>query len=415
MTRQPTGDKIFDVAIIGGGPAGCSLAALLGQQGIDTLCLDRESLDHSATERFDGRTTAISFGSRNVLLAAGVWDRLEPLACPITHIDITESGKPSMLEFLSKDVDAPAFGWVIENRHLRRGLYDRLAQLADVSHRGSASAERLEIGNDHATVTTTDGTAHRARLVVGADGRQSFTRNALGIGTRSKEYGQRAVVCLVQHEHPHEFRAVEDFRAAGPLAILPMTDDAEGRYRSAVVWTEDAAGASAAAWDDAAFEAALTERFPARYGRIELAGPRYSYPLGLVHAQSYIGPRTALIADAAHAIHPIAGQGLNMGLRDVAALAELLAETNKSNVDPGARALLEQYQRARHADTMLMIGATDTLNGLFSNGSRPLAWARQTGLKAVAHISPVRRFFMSQAMGKSGLLPALVRTGKLPQ
>jgi 2-octaprenyl-6-methoxyphenol hydroxylase len=403
-----------DVAVVGGGPAGCSLAALLAANGVGAVCIDRDDPAATLKGGFDGRTTAISFGSRRVIEAAGAWDALRQDACAIDDIKITESGSPTLLEFLVREVGETSFGWIVENRKLRAALYDRLEALKNARHIAPARVTDFERDEHGVTVHLADGRKIRAKLVVGADGRRSFTREWMGIGTRGWNYRQRGVVCIVHHEKPHNNIAVEDFRGEGPFAILPMCDDEKGRHRSSIVWTEHGPERkSAARWDEKTFNAALAERFPDFYGKVSLAGGRFTYPLSLAHAHSYIAPRMALVADAAHAIHPIAGQGLNLGLRDVAELAQLVIAAKKTGADVGSEELLRRYESARRPDNMLMAAATDTLNKLFSNDVAPARILRRMGLRMVQAAPAARKFFMKQAMGTSGLLPRLIKSGKI--
>lgn len=405
--------KTYDVIVVGGGPAGCSMAALLADHGIKVACIDQDDPVKTLHENFDGRTTAISFGSQRVLDAAGAWDILKPHTCPIKNIKISESGSPTLLEFNCEEVDADAFGWIVENRLLRQSLYQRLSSLKHAAHIAPAKVSDYKVTDKGVEVILADGQVLNAALVIGADGRNSFTRGWMGINTRGWTYNQRAIVCVASHENSHENIAVEDFRGEGPFAILPMQDDAKSQHRSAIVWTEHGADRSSALhWDDAVFAAALSERFPDFYGAITPITKRFSYPLGLVHAHSYIGPRMALVADAAHGIHPIAGQGLNLGLRDIAALAELIIRAYEEKRDLGSRDMLESYQAARRLDNITMAAATDTLNKVFSNSFMPLRLTRKAGLRAIQRTGRAKKFFMRYAMGTSGLLPSLVREGK---
>lgn len=403
-----------DVIIVGGGPAGLGLAAILGRYDIAALCIDRDRPKDTIAPAFDGRTTAISFGSRRVIDAAGAWDALAPAACAIKDIQILDSGSPVLLDFLIGDVDGDAFGWIVENRHLRGALMESLSDTASARHIGGAAVTDFTRDEGGVRVHLADGQSFRAPLVVGADGRQSFTREWMGINTRGWTYRQRAIVCTVTHENPHNNIAIEHFRPEGPFAVLPMADDAQGNHRSSVVWTEHGnSNDSALEYDDDIFNAALNARFPDWYGAVALNGKRFSYPLGLVHAHDYIAPRMALVADAAHGIHPIAGQGLNLGLRDVALLAELLVDAKRAGKDFGSDDVLQSYQRQRRPDNMAMAAATDTLNRLFSNNVPPIRMLRQIGLRLVQRTGPARRFFMRQAMGAAGTLPKLVRGEKI--
>jgi 2-octaprenyl-6-methoxyphenol hydroxylase len=403
-----------DIIIVGGGPAGCSMAALLAANDVSVICIDQDDPKTTLKGDFDGRTTAISYGSRRVIEAAGAWESLKTEACAIDDIQIIESGSAVLLEFLIKDVENKSFGWIVENCKLRAALYSRLKSLKNAQHIAPARVSDFSRDDNAVTVQLQDGRVARAKLVVGADGRKSFTREWMGIGTRGWTYRQRGVVCIVNHERPHNNVAVEDFRENGPFAILPMSDDIKGNHRSSIVWTEHGPEKqSALYWDENSFNAALCERFPAFYGKVSLSGRRFSYPLTLTHAHSYIAPRMVLVADAAHAIHPIAGQGLNLGLRDVAELASLIVEAKKSGKDIGSDDLLQTYERARRPDNMLMAAATDSLNRLFSNDVAPMRLLRRLGLRMVQAAPETRKFFMKQAMGTSGRLPRLIKDGKL--
>ncbi len=391
----------FDVLIIGGGLSGGTLAALLGSKGFRVGCIDRDPPVTQLDEDFDGRTTAVSWGSRKVLATAGAWAGMQKDACPIRTIDILDGASPVLLRFGAEEVDNESFGWILENRTLRKALFDRMAALPSVTHFAPAQIESMVRGDDAVRVRLGDGTILSAPLIVGADGRDSMVRDWAGIGTRNWSYHQRAIVCTVTHEHPHHFVAVEHFRAQGPFAILPMTDGPDGAYRSSVVWTEDApVSRSAIHAGQDSFDAALTARFPGNYGRVRQIGRRFSYPLSLQHAYAYSAPRVALVADAAHGIHPIAGQGLNLGFRDIDALAHIFISAREQGEDYGSTTVLDRYERRRRIDNMAMAGATDILNRLFSTDLPGVALVRRAGLRMVSRMKPVKTFFMHQAMGK---------------
>jgi 2-octaprenyl-6-methoxyphenol hydroxylase len=404
--RAAKTSKHFDVVIIGGGLSGLSLACLLGPSGLRVACIDQQ--DPATLSAADERTTAISAGSQKILEKAGLWQDLQSKACAIRDIQIRDgSASPVLLGFLSREVDGRAFGWIVENRDLRAALMQRVKTFKNISHIAPAKLQEI-INSDHETsvsVTLENGDMLTASLVVGADGRGSAVRSAMGVTTRAWSYDQRATVCTVWHEHSHEHRAVEHFWPQGPFAILPMNDDpakkAPFKHRSAVVFTEHGPDSkSLMHFTDAQFETALAARFPDSYGAVHLATQRASYPLSLVHATSYIAPRMALIADAAHGIHPIAGQGLNLGFRDVEALSRLVIAAFEAGRDIGDPSILQEYERQRRADNVAMIAFTDTLVRLFSNDIMPVRALRKAGLRAVSKWPAAKRFFMRKAMGE---------------
>lgn len=395
--------------IVGGGLAGLTLAALLGSKDIPVICLDREPLATRTAATFDLRTTAISYGSHLVLKEAGVWNALADEACPIEDIRILDGGSPVLLNFLSGDLEGEPFGWIVGNRDLRIALAQRLEALPSVQHRAPATVSDFSIDDTSATAILADGTRISGKLIIGADGKQSAVRKFMKAPLHGWMYGQSAIVGVIGHEQPHHNKAIEHFRAEGPFAVLPMTDDPDGTHRSSLVWSVEGDGKAQLAYDDATFNAALQARFPQDYGAVWALGPRAAWPLGLQHVHTYIAPRMVLVAEAAHAMHPIAGQGLNMGLRDVAELAALLETAFKDATDPGTMDLLKTYQRRRHFDNMTMMAATDALTRLFSNRLPLVAPLRKLGVALVQKIPPARRFFMRQAMGTAGLVPELMK------
>lgn len=390
----------YDVIIVGGGLAGLSLACLLGETApeLTVACIDRDDPNRAVDGDF--RTTAISYGSSRILARAGLWSAMEKLGCPIRDIRIFDKDTPLLLQFLSDEMEDRDFGWIVKNSDLRRVMQQRITALPRVMHIPRMGVTDFENTGDRVRVTLESGETLSARLVVGADGRNSFVRDWLDIPTRRWNYGQRAVICNIAHENPHENRAIENFWPQGPFAILPVNDDAAGRHISSLVFTEHGPkSASLMKLDDEAFLQTVANKFPAFYGEIELASPRQCYPLSLVHAARYIGPRMALVADAAHAIHPVAGQGLNLGFRDIGELAGLIAEAAEKGEDIGAPDLLETYQRRRRPDNVAMAAVTDALVRLFSNNLPPVRLLRRAGLRAVSALPPAKRFFMKNAMG----------------
>ncbi|GIL41022.1 UbiH/UbiF/VisC/COQ6 family ubiquinone biosynthesis hydroxylase [Roseiterribacter gracilis] len=420
MTSEKTTD---DVLIVGGGLAGLSLAASLGHAGLRVAVADRDAPATQLDEAFDGRTTAIAFGSQRLLTEIGVWSRLEADAEPIREIRVADGGSSLFLHFDHREVapitgNAAPFGWIVENRRLRRALFERCAELPKVTHLAPMAVEDHAVEGETVTARLADGSTRRARLLVGADGRTSPTRERAGIATIGWPYRQTAIVCVAGHEKPHNGIAVEHFLAPGPFAILPMTDAPDGTHRSSIVWTERPETVEPLlAADQATFDAELQRRFGPHLGAVRTLGRRFSYPLSLLQARRFTAPRLALVGEAAHAIHPIAGQGLNLGMRDIAALAELIVDHARLGLDIGSPALLQDYARRRRVDALALSAATDVLDRLFSNDIPPIAAARRIGLAAVGQVPSLKRFFMRYAMGQragAGLdLPRLVRGEKL--
>lgn len=408
-------DMKTDVLVVGGGLAGLTLAGVLGRAGVRTVIVDRDPPARQLQENFDLRTTAISWASHRVLQAAGVWDAVLPHASPILDIRVADGSSPLFLHFAADhDGNGEPFGWIVENARLRHILYQNLSALESVTHIAPAAAAAFDVNDYRARVTLDDGRHIDAPLLVGADGRASATRQWLGIDARRIDYGQTAVVCTVSHERDHENVAIEHFLPGGPFAALPMTDDAQGRHRSSVVWSVHGGDAGAiAGLPPAAFNAELQRLFGPHIGRVEVVGKPVTYPLALMHAQSYTGPRTALMAEAAHVIHPIAGQGLNLSMRDIAVLAELVVDRLRLGLDIGGGEMLAQYEFLRKMDTRVMAGFTDVLNRLFSNDLASLTALRDLGLGIIEKIDPLKRFFARQAMGLGGASGRILRDGRL--
>lgn len=433
-TRNPRSD----IAIVGGGMVGMTLAAATSSAGIATTLIEAESIHDLAAAKFDGRSSAIAFGSKQVLAATGVWQYLEADAAPIREIRVSDGGwretalraaheSPFFVHYNSHDLpagamprgdsggeDQPPFGWIVENRAVRRGLLKRLAECRDLTHVDSARVADIDFRTGGADLHLQDGRVVGARLVVAADGRNSGVRRLAGIGFKEFGYNQTAIVCTVAHAHDHRGVAHENFLPAGPFAMLPMTDgpDDQGvtRHRSSIVWTEDP---RIAPWllglDNAALGVEIERRFGTTLGTLTPVGLRFSYPMRLLLADAYAKDGVALVGDSAHAIHPVAGQGFNLGVRDVAALAEALVDGYRLGLDLGSLSVLENYARWRRFDNLLLTGFTDGLVRLFSNDVPPVRLARDLGFYAFNLIKPLKRFAMRHAMGTVGELPRLVR------
>ena len=394
-----------DVVIVGGGLGGGTLACALAETGLSSVVVEAGTLEAMLDDRFDGRASAISLTSRRLLEAIELWPAMAEEATPMRYIRVSEGASPLHLHYDHRDVGDQPFGHMVENRHYRRALYGRIRELDAVTFLAPARAASVERSEAGVEVLLEDGGRIRAPLVIGAEGRNSRLREEAGIRVSGWSYRQVGIVCTVEHERPHGFIAHERFLPAGPFAILPLKGN-----RSSIVWTERADRAPAImALDDTGFAAELTSRFGDFLGALTIIGPRWSYPLSLQFAEKAIAPRLALVGDAIHAMHPIAGQGLNMGLRDVAALSEVLGEARRLGLDLGAADVLARYQRWRRFDNTLMLVLTDGLNRLFEIDVAPVRLARDLGLAAVNVLPPVKRFFMRHAMGMVGELPRLMR------
>ena len=412
---MPGPDKILSDAsespvIVGGGMVGLTLAAALASAGMPVTVLEREDPGVWADEAFDGRVSAISAGSRRVYETLGIWPAMEPRAAAIFDIRVTDGDSPVYLHFDHGELDEGPLGHIVENRVIRSALMAAVSRSPSIKFVAPVNIDGLSRRPFGAQITLASGDCIDTPLVIAADGRGSRVRRSAGINQTEWRYGQSAIVTTVIHARPHEGVAEERFLPAGPFAILPMTDDAEGRHRSSIVWTDrDELVPAYLNLSEADFQRELAHRFGDHLGALSAAGPRWSYPLGLSLAETYIADRLALIGDAAHGIHPIAGQGLNLGIRDAAALAEVLVDAWRLGLDIGTGTALEDYQRWRRFDSVALAAATDILNRLFSNDLAPLRLGRGFGLAAVNRLGPVRRFFMREAMGLTGNLPRLVR------
>jgi 2-octaprenyl-6-methoxyphenol hydroxylase len=393
-----------ELAVVGGGLNGLTLGIACASAGLTVAVIDREDPAARLGEGFDGRTSAIAYGSMRVLDGIGVWPLVANEAQPIREIRVADNSAPLFLHYDHREIGDAPLGWIVENRVLRRALHARAGQLPNLRLIAPMRVDRAD-RDAAATLTLADGDTVGAELIAAADGQNSPLRAAAGIRTVSWSYPQIAIVATVRHERPHRGVAVEHFLPAGPFAILPMTEN-----RSSIVWTERAALApTLLALDDSSFHRELSARFGDFLGAIGVEGPRWSYPLAFLHAATYRAPRLVLVGEAAHVIHPIAGQGLNMGIRDIAALAECLVDGRRVGLDLGDSTILARYERWRRFDNIVLAGVTDGLNRLFSNSVAPVKLARDLGLAAVGQVPPLKRFFMRHAMGMVGELPRLVR------
>ena len=396
-----------DVLILGGGLVGATLALALDAHGLTSIVVDPADPAKMLAAGFDGRASAVASASGKMLGAIGLGDRLAGHGCEIGAIRVSDGLAPGALDF-RPDPDDGALGTMYENRILRTALHSAAAEAKRVSLKMQRRAVEVQRGPHGVRATLDDGSVVAAPVLVAAEGRMSPTREAAGITVARWRYDHAAIIAAFGHERPHGHTAYEIFYPSGPFALLPLVDDANG-HRSAIVWTVKAADAPAMLrLSDRAFLAEAEKRMGGFLGKLGPASPRASYPLGFHHAARITGDRLALVGDAAHGIHPIAGQGLNLGFRDIAALVEVLVDAKRTGLDLGDAQVLARYQRWRGLDTLMVAAATDTLTRLFGIPGRTASAVRRFGISAVNAIPPLKDRFMAEARGEWGDLPKLL-------
>lgn len=402
--------KETDILIVGGGLNGAVLALALAQSGLTVTLADARPAPARAEPGFDGRAYALAIASRRLLEAIGIWSALAGRAQPILQIKASdgragEGAAPFFLTFDAAEIEEGPMGFMVEDRHLYAALVAALQSTPGVTLLSEATVVGQAVTATQATITLASGEVLTGRLLIGCDGRGSATATRAGIRRTGWGYRQTALVTAVHHSLPHNGIAHQFFMPEGPLAILPLP----GGQHSSIVWSEEETrAAEIQALPDADYLTALRPRFGDFLGEIALVGTRFTYPLSLSLAESLIGPRLALVGDAAHGVHPIAGQGLNLGLRDVGALAEVLVDAMRRGEDIGAPDVLARYQRWRRFDSTALALGMDTVNRLFSNDNPLLRAARDAGLGIVNAVPALRRGFMRQAAGLTGDLPRLL-------
>lgn len=393
-----------DLLILGGGLVGLTLALALDAHGMSSVVVDPADPEATLAAGFDGRASAIASASWRLLDAIGVADALRAHSCPIRRIEVRDGLQRRPLDFTPRDGEP--LGMMMENRTLRRALRQKALAARHVILKAPARAMSVERGTDGVMAVLDDGTEVRAALLAAAEGRGSPTRAAAGIRVASWAYDHVAIISAFEHAIPHGAVAHEIFYPDGPFALLPMVPG----NRTALVWTvrrRDAPGVLAL--NDHAFALEVHRRTGGLLGELSAIAPRSSYPLGFHHAATLIGERLALVGDAAHGIHPIAGQGVNLGFRDVAALTEVLVEGSRLGLDPGDAQLLARYQRWRGFDTLMVASVTDMFVRLFGLPGRAPQAVRRLGLGAVDRIGPLKSLFMAEARGETGELPRLLK------
>lgn len=402
-----------DVIIIGGGLVGSTLALALARHDVTSIVVDTQDLDTTTTAAFDGRASAVASASGRMLRALGLGDIIDTHGCPIRAIRVTDAAHPQFLHFDAGEGNDP-LGTMVENRHLRAGLLQAVRGCSEVTLLAPVTVASL-VRDDHAaTLTLADGRTFRAALAVACDGRRSPTREAAGIPISQFHYPHAALITMVSHSVPHGNVACELFYPQGPLALLPMLDSEDAgngaRPRTAIVWTVDGKHMAAAKkLGPKQLAAEIAARCDGTLGEIEVIAPQTVWPLGYHHAARYTDNRLLLLGDSAHGIHPIAGQGLNMGFRDVAAAAEVLTNAARNGLDLGSPDVLAQVSAWRRFDNSLVCAVTDGLNRLFALPGRVPSRVRRIGLSAVERLPPLKTFFMNQARGETGKLPALLK------
>ena len=394
-----------DVIILGGGLVGLTLAIALDRHGLSSIVVDPADPEATIAKSYDGRATAVSSSSFRMLKAIGVADRLDGHGCPIAAIHVSDGLAPGGLVFDPPQGDDP-LGMMFENRVIRAALHESAKAAPNITFLSKTRPGAVVRDSAGVRVALEDGRLIEAPLLIGAEGRNSPTREAAHIPTARWRYDHVAIIQTIEHERPHGNVAYEIFYPAGPFAILPMLPGT----RSAIVWSISAADAPATlALPDRAIAAEIEKRMGGFLGKVTLAGPRSSYPLGFHHAAQIAAERLALVGDAAHGIHPIAGQGLNLGFRDAAALAQVLVEGARLGLDLGDAQLLARYARWRSLDTFMVAASTDFLTRLYGVPGRTASAVRRFGMGLIHRIGPAKDRLMAEARGESGDLPLLLR------
>lgn len=399
-----------DIVIVGGGLNGPAMALALAQAGHKVTVIDALAATVRKGAAFDGRGYALALGSQRLLQAIKVWPQVAEHAQPMLEIKVTDghAGRgpsPFFIHFDHAEIEEGPMGYMVEDRHLRRAFMDAMADEPGVTQISGRRVVAQSMDQRGVSVTLDDDSVVTGRLLIGSDGRASGTATRAGIKRTGWDYGQTGLVCAISHEMPHHGIAHQFFMPPGPLAILPLTGN-----RCSIVWSEQTETAGKInALDDEAYLQVLRPRFGDFLGEIKLDGERFAYPLNLTIANSFVAERMALIGDAAHGMHPIAGQGLNAGLRDVGALAEVLILAARRGEDFGSPLVLARYQEWRRFDTATLALATDAFNRLFSNDNPLLRLGRDLGMGLVGSVPGLRRNFVREAAGLTGDLPRLMQ------
>jgi len=411
MAKQ---QRDYDIVIVGGGMVGASLASALSGHGLRLAVLEAFPLEAEGQPCYDDRSIALAYGSKRILETMGLWSALDQAGvCPIETIHVSDRGHIGTTRLTARDEGVEALGYVVENRVLGRVFAERFGQMDDVELLTPTSLKSLDISAKRARLFVQQGGELldiTTRLVVAADGGQSLVRQWQGIESFQRDYGQTAIIANVSSAEPHDNIAYERFTDSGPLALLPMTTAAQGHSRSSLVWTAVAGEVeSILGWNDETFTARLQARFGHRLGAITQVGARSAYPLRLMQVREAVRERLVVIGNAAHQLHPVAGQGFNLGLRDVASLAQVVVDAQRQGRDIGQLEVLQGYGRGRRQDTYSTLFFTNTLVQAFSNNFTPLALVRNLGLLATDTVPLLKHALARQAMGLSGTQTRLAR------
>ena len=396
----------MDVLVVGAGIVGGALVRRLAGNGLRVGLVEASPIDTALPDPrpdvtgFDARVSALTPASRTLLEALDIWDGIAANACAYRHMSVWDAEGTGAIDFDATELDVPALGYIVENRAIAAALLDGIGQLGDITLFNPARVSGLHLPEgDTPRLSLEDGSELSAHLLVAADGAQSRIRQMAGFQTREWDYDHRALVGTVQTEHPHQATAYQRFLPTGPLALLPLPTR-EGQHFCSIVWSAQPALADELqALSDGDFCAALSEASEGRLGNILAAAPRGEFPLRQRHSINYVQSGIALVGDAAHSIHPLAGQGVNLGLQDVAVLAEELVSGHARGAALGDVALLGRYQRRRKGENLLMMAAMDGFKRLFENRSLPLRWARNVGMSLTGRVGPLKRRLMRHAMG----------------
>lgn len=402
-------EETRDLLILGGGLVGMALALAAAKKGLSSHVIDRADPAELTAEGFDDRATAISTASWHMFTNIGIADSLDEFACDIASIAVTDQNKPGRLDFQPEPHEG-TLGRMFPNRRLRLALFEAAAAEPLINWASKAEITERQRSEYGVAAVLASGEKLKGRLMIAAEGRGSPTRDQAGITIAKWDYKHRAVIAGLTHSKPHNNVAWEIFYPAGPFALLPLNDDADGTHRSSLVWTvSEDDGRAVMKLGDRAFLAEVQKRMGGVLGNVETVGTRSSWPLGFHHTAKITGERLALVGDAAHGIHPIAGQGLNLGLRDAAALVEVLADGARLGLDPGDAQLLKRYETWRGLDSFMVAMATDGLTRLFGVPGKTASAVRRLGMSAVQRTDMLKSFFMDEARGVSGDLPELLK------